>query len=231
MELGGSDPFIVLDDADIEKAAEAAVAGRFLNCGQSCIAAKRIVVVKNVAPKFIEKFTEHTKSLKVGDPMKEETNLGPMVRDEQRKKLDEQIKSAIESGAKMIVEGGRPPAVEGARGYFFNPVVLANVKNDMNICQQEVFGPVAPIIVVENEAEAINVANDTPYGLGASLWTKSERAEKIIHKIASGMIFVNETVKSDPRLPFSGMKKSGLGSELARHGFMEMLRPRTVVIN
>ncbi len=227
LELGGSDPFIVLGDADIDAAVAGAVAGRFTNCGQSCIAAKRIIVVKEVADVFTAKFAEAVKSIKIGDPSRPETELGPLVRDEQRKKLEEQITASVAEGAKIVLGGKRIQR----RGFFFEPTIMTGVTNDMTVAKQEVFGPVAPIIVVKNDDEAIQTANDTQYGLGASIWTKDKtKGEKLTRKINAGIICVNKTTRSDPRMPFGGTKKSGFGRELHRFGMLEMVNIKSIIV-
>src|SRR3989344_3595935 len=228
MELGGNDPFIVLADADIDKAVDGAIAGRFLNCGQSCIAAKRIIVLKEVAGKFTEKFIAAVRNLNVGDPNKMETNIGPMVRDAQRKIIEEQVAATVAEGAKIAVGGKR---IE-RRGYFFEPTVLTGVTNEMTAARQEVFGPVAPIIVVNTDEEAIATANDTQYGLGASVWTQNrEKGEKMTKRLNAGLVYVNKNVRSDIRMPFGGIKHSGVGRELYRHGIQEMVNIKSVIIN
>ena len=227
LELGGSDPFIVLEDADIEAAVEGAVAGRFLNCGQSCIAAKRFIVLKEIESSFTEKFVNATKNLKVDDPMNPETDLGPLVRESQRQLLEKQVNESIRQGAKLLLGGKR---MQG-KGYFYEPTIL-NANNDMIICREEAFGPAAPIIVAENEEEAVRIANDTEFGLGASVWTKNhERGEKLTRKLIAGSVYVNKNVRSDPVLPFGGTKKSGLGRELSRYGLLEMVNIKSVIIN
>ena len=228
LELGGNDPLIVLGDADLDKAVEGAVAGRFLNCGQSCIAAKRIIVLKDVAEKFTEKFIAAVKNLKVGDPSKPETDIGPMVRDVQRKLIEKQVAASVGEGAKIALGGKR---IE-RRGYFFEPTVLTGVTNEMTAAKQEVCGPVAPIIVVKTEEEAIATANDTQYGLGASIWTNNkEKGEKMAKRINAGLVYVNKNVRSDIRMPFGGIKHSGIGRELHRHGILEMVNIKSVIVN
>ncbi len=228
LELGGSDPFIVLDDADIDKAVSSGVAGRYRNCGQSCLSAKRFIVTKKVAKEFTDKYIETTKTLKLGDPMSEEIDMGPMARNEQRERLEAQIKKSVEEGAKILLGGKR---ADFKKGYFFEPTVMS-ATNEMTIAKEETFGPVAPIIVVENEKQAIETANDTQFGLGASIWTKDvERGEALVKQVRSGIIYVNDVVHSDPGMPFGGTKKSGFGRELSRYGLLEMVNIRSVVIN
>ncbi|MBI4174430.1 MAG: aldehyde dehydrogenase family protein, partial [Candidatus Aenigmarchaeota archaeon] len=227
LELGGSDPFIVLEDADMDKAAEAAVSGRFMNCGQSCTAAKRIIVMKDISETFTEKFIEKIKSLKAGNPMDPDTDMGPLVNENQRKRIEEQLRASLNEGAKLLLGGKR---IEG-KGYFFEPTVIM-ATNEMTACKQEAFGPLAPIITAASEEDAVRIANDTQYGLGASVWTKNlERGEAITRKINAGCVFVNKNVRSDARMPFGGAKKSGIGRELSRYGLIEMTNIKSVIIN
>jgi acyl-CoA reductase-like NAD-dependent aldehyde dehydrogenase len=225
LELGGSDPFIVCEDADIEKASNGAIKGRFINCGQSCIASKRFIVVKNVANEFIEKFVQKTEKLKVGDPLSDDTDIGPLVNASSLKKIDSQVKESVKEGAEVLT-GGEPI---GKKGYFYRPTVLKNVNPKMQIAQEEVFGPVAPIIVTDNEVEAIELANDSEYGLGASIWTQDlDKAERLSSSVESGIVSVNNVVASDPRVPFGGVKKSGFGRELSRYGMLEFVNIKSV---
>jgi acyl-CoA reductase-like NAD-dependent aldehyde dehydrogenase len=226
LELGGSDPFIVCEDADIEKASEGAVKGRFINCGQSCIASKRFIVVKNVANEFIEKFVQKVEGLEVGDPLADDTDIGPLVNAGGLKKIDSQVKESIKEGAEILTGGEQ---MEGRKGYFYRPTVLKNVTPKMHIAQEEVFGPVAPIIVAADEVEAMKFANDSEYGLGASIWTQDlGKAERLSNSIESGIVSVNNVVASDPRVPFGGVKKSGFGRELSRYGMLEFVNIKSV---
>jgi succinate-semialdehyde dehydrogenase/glutarate-semialdehyde dehydrogenase/succinyl-CoA reductase len=225
LELGGSDPFIVCEDADIEKASNGAVKGRFINCGQSCIASKRFIVVKNVANEFIEKFVQKTEKLKVGDPLSDDTDIGPLVNAGGLQKIDSQVKESVKEGAEVLTGGEQI----GKKGYFYRPTVLKNVNPKMQIAQEEVFGPVAPIIVTDNEVEAIELANDSEYGLGASIWTQDlDKAERLSSSVESGIVSVNNVVASDPRVPFGGVKKSGFGRELSRYGMLEFVNIKSV---
>jgi acyl-CoA reductase-like NAD-dependent aldehyde dehydrogenase len=220
LELGGSDPFIVCEDANIENASSGAVKGRFINCGQSCIASKRFIVVKKIANEFIEKFVEKTEKLKVGDPLKDDTDIGPLVNSNGLEKIESQVKDSIKDGAEVLT-GGEP--IKG-KGYFYKPTVFKNVTPKMRIAQEEVFGPVAPIIVAIDDSEAISIANDSEYGLGASIWTEDlDKADKFSKMVQSGLVSVNNVVASDPRVPFGGVKKSGFGRELSRYGMMEFV--------
>jgi succinate-semialdehyde dehydrogenase/glutarate-semialdehyde dehydrogenase/succinyl-CoA reductase len=225
LELGGSDPFIVCEDADIEKASDGAVKGRFINCGQSCIASKRFIVVKNIANEFTEKFVQKAEKLKVGDPLSDDTDLGPLVNASGLKKIDSQVKDSVKEGAEVLIGGEQT----GARGYFYKPTILKNVTSKMRIAQEEVFGPVAPIIVADDEEQAIKLANDSEYGLGASIWTQDlDEAERLSSSIQSGVVSVNNVVISDPRVPFGGVKKSGFGRELSRYGMLEFVNIKSV---
>ncbi len=225
LELGGSDPFIVCEDADIEKASSGAVKGRFINCGQSCIASKRFIVVKKIANEFIEKFVEKTEKLKVGDPLEDDTDIGPLVNSDGLEKIDSQVKDSIKEGAEVLTGGEQ---IKG-KGYFYKPTVFKNVTPKMRIAQEEVFGPVAPVIIADDETESIKLANETEYGLGASIWTEDlEKADKISQMVQSGVVSVNNIVASDPRVPFGGVKKSGFGRELSRYGMLEFVNIKTV---
>jgi acyl-CoA reductase-like NAD-dependent aldehyde dehydrogenase len=225
LELGGSDPFIVCEDANIEKASSGAIMGRFINCGQSCIASKRFIVIKNIANEFIERFVEKTEGLRLGDPLSDNTDIGPLVNANAIKKIDSQVKEAVREGAEVLVGGEQI----GKKGYFYKPTVLKNVTPKMSIAQEEVFGPVAPIIVASDEVEAIELANDSEYGLGASIWTQDlDKAERLSNSIESGIVSVNNVVASDPRVPFGGVKKSGFGRELSRYGMLEFVNIKSV---
>ena len=225
LELGGSDPFIVLDDAIIEKAAEGAVKGRFINCGQSCVASKRFFVSKNIAKDFIELFIKKASQLKVGDPTLIETDIGPLSSKGSLETISGIVEDAKEKGAEILLGGSE---IDG-KGYFYQPTILTNVKPNMRIATEETFGPVAPITIVENESEAVRLANDTEFGLGASIWTKDlAKAEKISRQIESGIVSVNNVVISDPRIPFGGIKHSGFGRELSRYGMLEFVNIKSV---
>ena len=225
LELGGSDPFIVCEDADVEKASSGAVKGRFINCGQSCIASKRFIVVKKVANEFIEKFVQKAERLKVGDPLSDDTDVGPLLNASGLKKIDSLVKESVKEGAEVLTGGEQL----GKKGYFYRPTVLKNVNPKMSIAQEEVFGPVAPIIVARDEVEAIELANDSEYGLGASIWTQDlDKAERLSSSVESGIVSVNNVVASDPRVPFGGVKKSGFGRELSRYGMLEFVNIKSV---
>ena len=226
LELGGSDPFIVCEDADIEKASSGAVKGRFINCGQSCIASNRFFVVKGIADKFIEGFVQKTEKLRMGDPLSDETDMGPLVNANGLKNIEALVKEAEKDGAEVLTGG---ELIIDGKGFFYKPTVLRNISPKMRIAQEEAFGPLAPITIVENETEAMNLANDSQYGLGASIWTQDlDKAEKLTRIIEAGVVTVNNVVASDPRIPFGGVKKSGFGRELSRYGLLEFVNIKSV---
>ena len=225
LELGGSDPFIVCEDANVEKASNGAVKGRFINCGQSCIASKRFIVVKKIANEFIEKFVQGTEKLKVGDPLSDDTDVGPLVNASGLKTIDSQVKDSVKEGAELLAGGEQIKS----KGYFYKPTILKNVSPNMRVAQEEVFGPVAPIIIADSELEALRLANDSQYGLGASIWTEDlDKAEELSRMVRSGIVTVNNVVISDPRVPFGGVKKSGFGRELSRYGMLEFVNIKSV---
>ncbi len=225
LELGGSDPFIVLDDAIIEKAADGAAKGRFINCGQSCVASKRFFVGKNIAEDFIEQFIKKASQLKVGDPMSIDTDIGPLSSKDGLETISGIVEDAKAKGAEVLLGGEE---MDG-NGYFYKPTILTNITPDMRIAKEETFGPVAPITIVENESEAIKMANDSEFGLGASIWTKDlAKADKMSRRIESGIVSVNNVVISDPRIPFGGIKHSGFGRELSRYGMLEFVNLKSV---
>jgi len=225
LELGGSDPFIVCEDADIEKASIGAVKGRFINCGQSCIASKRFIVVKEVADEFTEKFVQKTEQLRVGDPLSEDTDVGPLVNAKSLENMEGIVNRTIKSGAELLTGGERI----NSKGYFFKPAIFKSVSPEMEIAQEEVFGPVAPIIKANDEKQALVIANDSKFGLGASIWTQNlEKAERLSAMVASGIVTVNNVVVSDPRVPFGGIKNSGFGRELSRYGMLEFVNIKSV---
>ena len=227
LELGGSDPFIVAEDADLDLAAKGAVAGRFVNNGQSCIAAKRFFVVDSVVEDFLEKFAAGVRRLRVGDPLDPSTDIGPLVNETQRDEIEKQVQDAVRKGARIVVGGKRVRRP----GSYFEPTLLSGVTKAMRVLREETFGPVAPVLAVPDLETAIREANDSEFGLGASLWTKDlARADELAREIESGMVFVNGAVKSDPRMPFGGVKHSGIGRELSRYGLLEMVNIKTVQI-
>jgi succinate-semialdehyde dehydrogenase/glutarate-semialdehyde dehydrogenase len=225
LELGGTDPFIVLADADIARAAEFGAKARFQNAGQSCIAAKRFIVEESIADTFTELFAKHVRSLRTGDPMDRDTNVGPIARADLRDDLHRQVVQSVREGAKVAIGGD---AIAGP-GAFYAPTVLDHVELNMTACREEIFGPVAPIIRVRDAEAAVAVANDTEYGLGAALWTQNiSRAHALSREIEAGAVFVNGLVASDARLPFGGIKKSGYGRELGVFGIREFTNIKTV---
>ncbi len=227
LELGGSDPFIVLEDADLQKAVEVGVQARMINAGQSCIAAKRFIVVESVLEQFEKQFTERMSSLQVGDPLNEKTDVGPLARLDLVDEIDRQVQESVQNGARLLIGGKR---LSGG-GCFYAPTVLTDVKKGMPVYEQETFGPVAAIIPIKDEDEAIAVANDSEFGLGASLWTQNiEKGQTLARRIRAGAVFINGMVKSDPRLPFGGIKKSGYGRELSHFGIREFVNIKTVWI-
>jgi succinate-semialdehyde dehydrogenase / glutarate-semialdehyde dehydrogenase len=228
LELGGSDPFIVLDDADVETASRKAVQARIANTGQSCLAAKRLIVSEAVASEFEERFVAHLRAVKMGDPMDEETDLGPLAKKGSVVELEAVLADALSKGAKATY-GPKPPP---GKGFFFQPAVVTGVTHEMRILQEEVFGPLAPIIVAQDDEEIIEYANATEFGLGASIWSRNiERAEELSRHIKAGFVAINTIVKSDPKLPFGGIKKSGVGRELSHYGLREFVNVKAVVIS
>jgi succinate-semialdehyde dehydrogenase/glutarate-semialdehyde dehydrogenase len=227
LELGGSDPFIVLDDADIAVAASSAADARLVNSGQSCIAAKRFIVHEAIAEPFARRFADELSARRMGDPLARETQVGPQARVDLRDALHRQVEESIARGAQRLL-GGEVPSGGGA---FYPPTLLAAVDKGMPAFDEETFGPVAALIRAKDDADAVRIANDTPFGLGASVWTEDrERAERLAADIEAGSVFVNGIVKSDPRLPFGGIKKSGYGRELAEFGIREFVNVKSVWI-
>ena len=228
LELGGSDPYLILHDSDLESAAKICAASRLLNAGQSCIAAKRFIVVDEVYTEFLEHFTHEMNAAHFGDPCESEVTMGPMARVDLREELHQQVVNSVKKGAEIIL-GGEIPNRKGA---FYPPTILEKVKPGMPAYDEELFGPVAAVIRVKDESEAINVANGTPFGLGAAVFTKDlKRGEKIAEfQLDAGCCFVNDFVKSDPRLPFGGIGESGFGRELSTHGIKEFMNLKTVVV-
>ena len=227
LELGGSDPFIVLSDADIENAVGTAVQARIINNGQSCIAAKRFVVAEDVAQEFVARFVDRMESLKTGDPMNPDTDVGPLATEAIRAELHQQVVRSVEAGARLRTGGVLPPG----KGYFYPPTVLTEVPRDCPAAVEELFGPVAPVFRVGSADEALELANDTEFGLGAAVWTSDEEvAARFVAGLQVGSVFVNGMVASDPRLPFGGIKRSGYGRELGIFGLREFLNVKTVWI-
>jgi succinate-semialdehyde dehydrogenase/glutarate-semialdehyde dehydrogenase len=226
LELGGSDPFVVLDDADLEAATEAAVRSRFGNAGQSCLAAKRFVVAEAVADDFVELLVRKVATLRVGDPSRPETTVGPLARDDLRAAFHRQVEQTVAEGA-VLRTGGSP--VRGF-GYYYEPTVLDRVEPGMAAFREETFGPAAAVVRARDDDHAVALANDTDYGLGAAVWGSPERALAVGRRIRSGALFVNAVVASDPRLPFGGVRRSGYGRELSAEGIREFTNVRTVYV-
>jgi succinate-semialdehyde dehydrogenase/glutarate-semialdehyde dehydrogenase len=231
LELGGSDAYVVLADADIDAAVKTCVTSRLQNSGQSCIAAKRFVVDNSILEEFTEKFVAEMQTWKTGDPLDPETDLGPQARFDLRDELHRQVVKSVAKGAKLLL-GGKLPGDELSQGAYYFPTVLTNVKPGMPAYDEELFGPVASIIAAEDEADAIRIANDSPFGLGGAVFTRDiKRGEEIAtYQINSGACFVNGFVKSDPRLPFGGIGDSGYGRELSYHGIKEFVNIKTVSV-
>ncbi|SEF32213.1 succinate-semialdehyde dehydrogenase / glutarate-semialdehyde dehydrogenase [Amycolatopsis pretoriensis] len=227
LELGGSDPFLVLADADIEAAARAAVKARFVNVGQSCVNAKRFIVEDAVADEFVAAFLRHAAELKIGDPADPATAIGPMARANLRAALHDQVERSVAAGA-TVLAGGEP--VDGP-GFFYPPTILDHVRPGMAAFDEETFGPLAAIIRVPDADEAVDLANRTEFGLGAAIWTSDvDRARKLAREVEAGAVFVNGVVASDPRVPFGGIKKSGYGRELGAEGIREFCNTKTLWI-
>ncbi|MGH7542138.1 MAG: NAD-dependent succinate-semialdehyde dehydrogenase, partial [Gemmatimonadota bacterium] len=227
LELGGSDPFLVFPSADLDRALDTAVHARMINNGQSCIAAKRILVAGAIADEFEDRFAARVESLSVGDPSDEETEIGPLARADLRETLERQVESSVAAGARVRVGGGRLDR----KGWFYRPAVLTEVPEGSPAYEEELFGPVASLFRFDSLDEAIALANATRFGLGAAAWTSDEEERRrCIDELQSGLVFINGMVASDPRLPFGGVKKSGYGRELGPHGIREFVRVKTVWI-
>jgi succinate-semialdehyde dehydrogenase/glutarate-semialdehyde dehydrogenase len=228
LELGGSDPFIVMPSADFAQAVSTAIKSRTINSGQSCVAAKRFFIADRIYDQFVSKFVEGMRALKIGDPLDETTDIAPLATEQILNGVHEQVQKSIAAGAKLLTGGNR---VHGA-GFFYEPTVLVNVPKESPAFREEVFGPVASIFRVRDAAEAIEMANDSKFGLGASAWT-SDRAEQeaFASELESGMVFINAMVASDPRVPFGGAKRSGFGRELGPHGIREFTNIKTIWIS
>ncbi|MTI86722.1 MAG: NAD-dependent succinate-semialdehyde dehydrogenase [Balneolaceae bacterium] len=228
LELGGSDPYIILEDADIRQAAETCVTSRLINSGQSCIAAKRFIVMEEVYDDFLKEFTSILKEKTIGNPFDEETDIGPLAREDLRDDLHSQVQDSVLKGAKRYIGGEKP---EG-EGFYYPLTILTDVKPGMPAYEEELFGPVASFIKAGSEEEAIHIANDTKYGLGAAIFSADEeKAERIAaQELEAGCCFVNDFVKSDPRLPFGGIKESGYGRELGLYGIREFVNTKTVYV-
>lgn len=226
LELGGSDPFIVLEDADIEKATSAGVKSRFKTAGQRCDAAKRFIVHNSIVEEFTDLFINKIQKLKIGDPMDEKTDMGPLVNIEQAQFVQDQLNSTLKHGANVLLEGGKR---EGSN--YFDPVVLNNIKEGSPVLTEEIFGPIAPILSIRNEQEAIKISNHSIFGLGASIWSNDrEKAVRLSKEIEAGVVAINNPISSDYRLPFGGLKKSGFGREMHRIGMHEFLSAKSMKI-
>jgi len=227
LELGGSDPFIVLADADLGQAAKIATRARNQNTGQSCIAAKRFIAVESIATDFERRFAAEVAALQVGDPLDTQTQIGPLAREDLRETLERQVRESVGMGARVLTGGGRGDR----KGWYYQPTVLADVTENMPVFKEETFGPVAAVVRVRDADEAVRVANDSAYGLGANLWTRDVAlGERLARRIESGSVFVNGMVASDPRLPFGGVKRSGYGRELSSYGIKEFVNIQTIWI-
>lgn len=227
LELGGSDPFIVLDDADLDETASIAVKARLINNGQSCIASKRFIVVEKIYERFTEKFVKAMNRVKIGDPMDESVELGPIAREDLLYELDSLVKDSVSKGARILTGGKVLPG----KGFYYAPTILDNLSKGMPAYDDEIFGPVASLIKAKDEEDAVRIANDSPFGLGASIWTNDiKKAKRMATEIESGCIFINGMVKSDPRLPFGGVKNSGYGRELSHYGIKEFVNIKSVWI-
>ena len=227
LELGGSDPMIVLDDADIEKVMNGTINGRLRNAGQACTSSKRIIVQEGIYDEYLKQITAYVNNMKVGDPTQADTNMGPVSSETALVKLLDQVNQSVEKGAK-IVSGGKRIDRDG---FFLEPTILTEIKPGMKAYDEEIFGPVVCIWKVKDAEEALKIANDTPFGLGASIYTKNvELAQKLARRIDSGMVYVNKQVSSSPELPFGGTKHSGYGRELSKAGILEFLNKKLVMI-
>ena len=225
VELGGSDPFVVMPSADLDSAVSTAVTARMINNGQSCIAAKRFICHEQIYDKFLEKFVARVSAVKIGDPMDERTELGPVATAAIRDELDAQVKASVAKGAKVLT-GGKKLDREG---WFYAPTVLADIPTDAPAARDELFGPVASVFKAKNLDDAISIANGTSFGLGASAWTRNDaERDRFIAEIESGLLFINGMVASDPRLPFGGVKNSGYGRELGEFGIREFVNIKSV---
>jgi len=227
LELGGADPFIVLPDADLDACCAAAALARTINSGQSCIAAKRFIVERTILKSFTERFVEEMQALRVADPLAKGTQVGPLARADLVDELDQQVQRSIQRGARLLAGGTRLPGP----GFFYLPTVLGDVRPGMPAYDEEMFGPVASIIAARDADDAVRIANDSCFGLGASIWSADrERAERMAARLDAGIVHINDIVKSDPRLPFGGIKESGYGRELGAYGIKELTNIKTVVV-
>ena len=225
LELGGSNALVVFEDANIDKTVDTCVQARFQNMGQSCIAGKRLLLHRSIEKEFMEKFMDKVKALKSGDPMEEDTFLGVMAREDLAEELEDQVNRSVKDGAKILLGGKR-------KGTYFEPTILTNVTPRMPVFKEETFGPVIGVTIFESDEEAVELVNNSDFGLGVSIFTEDKnKAESLVSKFEDGAVFVNELVKSDPRLPFGGTKISGYGRELSIHGIREFVNKKTVYFN
>ena len=224
LELGGSDPCIVLADADLQKAAEVSALSRIINAGQSCIAAKRVIVERSVHDEFVELLAAQLRDLVVGDPRDPATKVGPIAREQLREGLHRQVTRSVEAGATLVMGGEMPDG----EGFFYPVTMLTGVEPGMAACTEETFGPIAVVIAADDAEHALTLANDTPYGLGAAIWTETERGVEMARRIEAGQVSINGIVKSDPRLPSGGIKRSGYGRELGPHGIREFTNAQQI---
>jgi succinate-semialdehyde dehydrogenase/glutarate-semialdehyde dehydrogenase len=228
LELGGSDPFIVMPSADIAEAAKTAVTARNINNGQSCIAAKRFIVHERVYEEFERRMVEALKQLKVGDPMREDTDIGPIATEAGRDGIADQVERSVQAGAKLLIGGKKLPG----SGFYYAATALTDIPESAPVYREEVFGPVALLFKVKSAEEAIALANDSDFGLGSSVWTRdAAERERFVNELEAGLTFVNAMVASDPRLPFGGVKRSGFGRELGSLGIREFVNIKSVVIH
>ncbi len=226
LELGGSDPFIVLEDADVKLAAQNAAKSRFRNCGQSCNSAKRFIVMEEVFEEFLTELHKEVKKVALNDPFNPETTLGPLATYGGLEEVERQVNESVEQGAQVVTGGDRAPR----KGWFYQPTVLTGITSTMPVWAEEVFGPVAPVMAVKSEEEALHQANNTRYGLGASIWTQDdERAKQFIPLLEAGNVYVNSPVRSHPHMPYGGVKKSGYGREFSEYGIREFVNIKSVV--
>jgi len=227
VELGGSDPFVVMPSADLEQAVSTAVIARMINNGQSCIAAKRFIIHEKIYAEFLKKFVAGVSAIRIGDPMDEKTQLGPLATGTIRDQLDDQVKASVAAGTRLATGGRR---LEG-NGFFYAPTVLTDIPPNAPAAREELFGPVASVFKAKDLADAIRIANGTSFGLGASAWTRdAAERDRFVAEIESGLLFINGMVASDPRLPFGGVKNSGFGRELAEFGIREFVNIKSVRI-
>lgn len=229
LELGGSDAFIVLADAEVEAVAEKAVQARLINTGQSCIAAKRFILEESIAGPFLASFSEKMQKMKTGDPLKDETiDYGPLARVDLAQELTDQVERSVKAGAKLLLKGGQ----DDKDSAVFHPAILTNIEKGNPAYEEEFFGPVALVFIAKDAEDAVRIANDSPFGLGGSIWTKDiKRGQELARKVEAGAVFVNAIVASDPALPFGGIKKSGYGRELSYVGIREFVNQKTIWVS